>query len=211
MARTKRNHGKSGFSGSAPRKFASKSWQSTSGASPQSQGLLATPLGRGLGGHQPPRISSNFPKFPPGEASRQFAHPVAGHMHQPDSGAGPSRLLSKDPEGAKDSNKGREISILGCAAQHAGELEAGGLPQGTKTGSGQGRIAVVDSENMTPEQFWDEFVSKRVPVVIRGYPQDPSWRAGQLWSLEYLSKKAVRLLSVPLYECKIAGTRQVRT
>jgi hypothetical protein len=75
------------------------------------------------------------------------------------------------------------------AGPEAAPQDAGSAPEPL-------RVAVVESERLTPEGLWEGFLSRRVPVVIRGYPRDPCWQAGERWSLDYLASKAVRVLAV---------------
>lgn len=72
-------------------------------------------------------------------------------------------------------------------------------------GVGSPKVARVDSSSLTPQRLWDDVIVKRIPAVVSGYPQDASWKAGQLWTLNYLERLAVRFEIMPsLLRLKLA-------
>ncbi|CAD7702113.1 unnamed protein product [Ostreobium quekettii] len=83
---------------------------------------------------------------------------------------GASRKRKSSELGSKLAGEGEE-----CRALQAPHREA---------------IPAIQAERLDATQFWAEFVSRRRPVVIKGHPKDPEWRASQLWSLDYLRSKA---------------------
>lgn len=77
----------------------------------------------------------------------------------------------------------------------AGPLDKHGATSAITEGTGSPGspgVARLDSSSLTPQRLWDDFISRRLPAVVSGYPQDPSWRASQLWTLDYLERQAVR-------------------
>ena len=86
-------------------------------------------------------------------------------------------------------------------------------------------VSTVDLADLTPDDFWKSFVSKRQPVCsvaersagifciqvkIVGYPTDASWKATEKWSLPYLRDKAVRLFVERRVEISRQGECEVR-
>ncbi|CAO1632553.1 unnamed protein product [Parajaminaea phylloscopi] len=51
-------------------------------------------------------------------------------------------------------------------------------------------IARVSADKLSPRQLWEHFISKRRPVIIEGFPKDPSWQAEQWKDLDSLAKLA---------------------
>jgi len=56
-------------------------------------------------------------------------------------------------------------------------------------GDGRFEIATIPIDKHTPEEFFNQFVKMRRPVLLKGMPTDKSFKADQ-WSMDYLDAKA---------------------
>lgn len=50
-------------------------------------------------------------------------------------------------------------------------------------------IARETRDDLTPQEFWDHYERRRLPVVVSGIPSHEGWRAGERWSLEQLDRR----------------------
>ena len=50
-------------------------------------------------------------------------------------------------------------------------------------------IARESREDLTPEEFWEHYERRRLPVVLSGIPSQEGWRTEERWSLENLDRR----------------------
>lgn len=44
-------------------------------------------------------------------------------------------------------------------------------------------------EQLSPEEFWEHYERRRVPVVVSGIPSHEGWSAGERWTFERLDRR----------------------
>lgn len=50
-------------------------------------------------------------------------------------------------------------------------------------------IARETRDDLTPQEFWEHYERRRLPVVVSGISSHEGWRAGERWSLEQLDRR----------------------
>ena len=44
-------------------------------------------------------------------------------------------------------------------------------------------------DDLTPQDFWEHYEKRRLPVVVSGIPSQEGWRTEERWSLEQLNRR----------------------
>lgn len=50
-------------------------------------------------------------------------------------------------------------------------------------------IAREAREDLTPEEFWEHYERRRLPVIVSGIPSQEGWRTEEQWTLENLDRR----------------------
>lgn len=50
-------------------------------------------------------------------------------------------------------------------------------------------IAREAREDLTPEEFWEHYERRRLPVIVSGIPSQEGWRTEERWTLENLDRR----------------------
>lgn len=54
---------------------------------------------------------------------------------------------------------------------------------------GIGGIPREARDDLTPQEFWEQYERRRLPVIVSGIPSEEGWRAREQWSLEQLDRR----------------------
>jgi hypothetical protein len=52
------------------------------------------------------------------------------------------------------------------------------------------QIDEVDVTQIKPEEFFNKYIARRIPVLLRGHLQDPSWHGEMMKDFDYLRRKS---------------------
>lgn len=98
------------------------------------------------------------------------------------------RSWGRDRFGIEGSRAAATFEALNWGHHSGRERDGDGFVQG---------IPRESRDDLTPEDFWEHYERRRLPVVVSGIPSQERWRASEQWTLEQLGRRLASLTYFP--------------